>query len=130
MKRTLIALICHASACLLFVIANDLGITLYEALFGPSMTRGIAPGQVVRLAWMLFALANTAMALLPSVVTKVLITFILTVLIVTLLLPAHPLRAFFYAGLSAALSLLAITVSQRLSAINNARTPCDSHIEG
>ena len=92
-------------ACVLFVLANDLGISLYKQLQGGIDARGYAPGAATRLALLHFVVTNVFMAFAPWRTLKIGIAVLACCSLAWLLLPYHPLRASFYCGLLLALSL-------------------------
>lgn len=110
------ALICHGVACLLFPVVTTLGVQLYTVLFAAPFARGVAIGLAVQLIFIVFALTNGLIALVSGMKAKVALASVLVVAVLVYLLPEHPLRALFFAGLSGGLSFSAIYASRRLAA--------------
>lgn len=123
-RKKLIALACHAVACLLFPIVTSLGFQVYTTLFGSPLSRGVAIGLAVQLIFAAFVLVNGLIALITNVRAKIALTGVLVLASLAYLLPQHPLRALFFAGLSGALTLAAIYVAMRLAPEPK---PSDSH---
>jgi predicted membrane-bound dolichyl-phosphate-mannose-protein mannosyltransferase len=113
----------HVVACLLFPLAASLGFELYITLFRPPLSRGVAIGLAVQLIFAAFVLANALIALTTSMKVKIVLTSALVIANLTYLLPQHPLRALFFAGLSGGLTLAAIYMTTRLT---HERKPSDS----
>lgn len=111
---TIIALVCHTMACLLFPIGTILGFQAYTALFGAPFAKGVAIGLAVKLIFVVFALTNGLISLVPGTNAKIVLTCALIIANLVYLLPHHPLRALFFAGLSGGLSFAAIYVARRL----------------
>ena len=118
------ALVYHVVACLLFLLATSLGFQVYAALFGSPLSRGVAIGLAVQLIFAAFVLVNALIAITTSMKIKIALTSALVIANLTYLLPQHPLRALFFAGLSGALTLAAIYVAMRLAP---ELKPSDSH---
>jgi predicted membrane-bound dolichyl-phosphate-mannose-protein mannosyltransferase len=114
---------CHTLACLLFPLATSLGFQVYTTLFGPPLSRGVAIGLAVQLIFAAFVLANALIALTTSMKVKIALTSALVIANLTYLLPQHPIRALFFAGLSGGLTLAAIYMTTRLAP---ERKPSDS----
>lgn len=114
-RSHIITFACHAVACLLFPIATTLGFRTYTALFGAPFARGAAIGLAAELIFVAFALVNGLIALVPSIKAKIVIACALVFAVLFYLLPEHPLRGLFFAGLSGGLSLLAIYISSLLT---------------
>ena len=114
-RQRVMAFICHATVCLLFPLATSLGFQVYTALFGSPLSRGVAIGLAVQLIFAAFVLANALIAMTTSMKGKIVLTSALVIANLTYLLPQHPLRALFFAGLSGALTLAAIYVAKRLA---------------
>lgn len=102
------ALVCHAMACLLFPIANTLGVQAYTSIFGAPKSRGVAIGLAVQLIFAAFVMTNALIAITKNLKAKIVLVSALVLANLLYLLPQHPLRAVFFAGLSGGLSLLAI----------------------
>lgn len=107
-RQKLIALACHALACLLFPIATTLGFQAYTSILGTPQSRGVAIGLAVQLIFAAFVMANALIALTTNLKAKIVLVSALVLANLLYLLPQHPLRALFFAGLSGGLSLLAI----------------------
>lgn len=107
----IIAIACHTLACLLFPIGTLLGFQAYTALIGPTFARGVAIGLAVKLIFAVFVLFNGLIALVPGIKVKVILTGVLILANLAYLLPRHPLRALFFAGLAGGLSFAAIYVT-------------------
>lgn len=114
-RQKLIAFACHAAACLLFPLATSLGFQAYTFLFGSPLSRGVALGLAVQLIFVAFVLVNGLISLIASVKIKIVLTSALVIANFAYLLPQHPLRALFFAGLSGGLSFAAIYVARRLA---------------
>lgn len=123
-RKKLIVLACHAVASLLFPIVTTLGFQAYTALFGSPLSRGVAIGLAIQLIFAAFVLVNGLIAVITNVRAKIALTGVLVLASLAYLLPQHPLRALFFAGLSGALTLAAIYVAMRLAP---ELKPSDSH---
>jgi hypothetical protein len=122
-RQKLLSLASHTVASLLFPLATSLGFQVYTTLFGPLLSRGVAIGLAVQLIFAAFVLANVLIALTTSMKVKIVLTSALVIANLTYLLPQHPLRALFFAGLSGVLTLAAIYMAIRLAP---ERKPSDS----
>jgi hypothetical protein len=122
-RQRITAMACHTLACLLFPLATSLGFQVYTTLFGPPLSRGVAIGLAVQLIFAAFVLANALIALTTSMKVKIALTSALVIANLTYLLPQHPIRALFFAGLSGGLTLAAIYMTTRLAP---ERKPSDS----
>lgn len=100
-----IALGCHLLACVLFLLVNDLGLSLYQQLQSATDSRGYAPGAVTSLTLLHVVVANLCMAFAPGRALKIGVAALACGSLAWLLLPYHPLRAAFYCGVLLALSL-------------------------
>lgn len=118
-RQRIIALICHGVACLLFPVATSLGFHFYTALFGAPFARGAALGLAVQLIFIVFILTNILIALISSMKAKAVLACMLAAAVLIYLIPEHPLRGLFFAGLSGGLSLVAIYVSRQLAHMSN-----------
>lgn len=107
-RQKLTALTCHALACLLFPIATTLGFQAFTAIFGATQSRGVAIGLAVQLIFAAFVMTNALIAIIKNLKAKIVLVSALVLANLLYLLPQHPLRALFFAGLSGGLSLLAI----------------------
>ena len=114
-RQKLIAFACHAAACLLFPLTTSLGFQAYTFLFGSPLSRGVALGLAVQLIFVAFVLVNGLITLTTSVKVKIALTSALVIANLIYLLPQHPLRALFFAGLSGVLTLAAIYAAGRLA---------------
>jgi hypothetical protein len=99
----------------LFPVATTFGFQAYTALFGAPFARDVAVGLAVQLIFMTFVLANGLIALVSNGKAKIAIACIQAVAVLGYLFPQHPLRALFFAGLSGALSCVAIAAARRLA---------------
>ncbi|MNF27893.1 hypothetical protein D3C85_376860 [compost metagenome] len=114
-RQRIMAFTCHGAACLLFPVVTTLGFQLYTVLFGAPFARGVAIGLAAQLIFIVFALTNGLIALVSGMKAKVALAVVLVVAVLVYLLPEHPLRALFFAGLSGGLSFSAIYASRRLA---------------
>ncbi|MGE6792055.1 hypothetical protein ACQKFS_08540 [Pseudomonas guineae] len=114
-RQKLISLASHTVASLIFPLATGLGFQFYITLFGPPLSRGVAIGLAVQLIFAAFVLANALIAMTTSMKVKIALTSALVIANLTYLLPQHPLRALFFAGLSGVLTLAAIYITTRLT---------------
>lgn len=114
-RQKLISLASHTVASLLFPLATGLGFHFYITLFGTPFSRGVAIGLAVQLIFAVFVLANALIAMTTSMQVKIILTSALIIANLTYLLPQHPLRALFFAGLSGVLTLAAICMATRLT---------------
>ncbi len=112
-RQKLTALACHAVACLLFPIATTLGFHAYTSIFGAPQSRGVALGLAVQLIFAVFVMANALIAITTTLKTKIVLVSALVLANLLYLLPQHPLRALFFAGLAGGLSLIAIYAANR-----------------
>lgn len=114
-RQRIRALGCHAAACLLFPVGAILGFQISARWFGSPFAKGIAIGLAVQLIFIAFILANILIALVSSMETKAVLSCVLAAAVLIYLLPEHPLRGLFFAGLSGCLSLAAIYASRKLA---------------
>ncbi|MDH1263869.1 hypothetical protein [Pseudomonas sp. GD03944] len=106
-----INLIIHIGFCIVFAIANDVGLALYKKLYGDFSSRGFAAGGITTFAIGVFVIANLTLSFVTKNKLKPLIVLTAIVSIALLVLPAHPLRAIFYITLTGVLSTIAIVAS-------------------
>ena len=57
-RQRIIALTCHAVACLLFPLATTIGFQVYTDLFGAPFARGAAIGLAAQLIFIVFILGG------------------------------------------------------------------------
>ena len=114
-RQIITALACHSLACLLFPVSTSLGLKAYASLFGAPFSRGVAIGLAIQLIFAVFVLANSFIALITSLKAKIALTCTLVIANLAYLLPQHPLRALFFAGLSGGLTCAAISMAKRLA---------------
>ena len=101
-------LLIHALMCLLFPAITTMGFKSYISTLGAPQSRGVAIGLSVQLIFAVFIMANVLIALTTKLKAKIALVSALVLTNLLYLLPQHPLRALFFAGLSGGLSLLAI----------------------
>lgn len=112
-RQKLTALACHALACLLFPIATTLGFQTYTSILGTPQARGVAIGLAIQLIFAAFVMANALIAITTNLKAKIVLVSVLVLANLLYLLPQHPLRALFFAGLAGGLSLIAIYAANR-----------------
>lgn len=113
LRQRIVAIVCHTTACLLFPLVTTIGFKAYTALFAAPFSRGVGIGMASYLVWFSFVLSNGLIALINQRLITVAITSIQAIAVLIYLLPQHPLRAVFFAGISAVLTLLAVTVTRK-----------------
>jgi hypothetical protein len=126
MKRPsllLAACLCHLAACLVFVVANDIGLSLYQNFLAETGSRGIAPGAVTRLVFLQFVISSALIALVPVHRLKLAVIVVAMAMLAWSLLPQHPMRAIFYCTLNGVLSVAAVMATRRFVQWLNTRWP-------
>jgi hypothetical protein len=119
---TSLNLVVHGIFCVVFVVANDLGLMLYKQFVGSPGSRGYMPGMITRVALLVFVTINFVIALAPWRKLKFCIAVTAAISYSLFLLPAHPLRALFYLFLTGTLSMLAIVLAEKMVQTVKARS--------
>ncbi len=108
MVRLAAGLLVHFFACVIYVVVNYYGVSLYKVLFGGLTSRGASIGIAMYMVFYLFILVNLVVAVIPKRMVKVSIVFLMVALILVYLLPLYPVRAAAYSVLTGGLTILAI----------------------
>lgn len=95
-------------ACVIYVVVNYYGVSLYKVLFGGLTSRGASIGIAMYMVFYLFIFVNLVVAVIPKRMVKVSIVFLMVALILVYLLPLYPVRAAAYSVLTGGLTILAI----------------------
>ncbi|WP_241152498.1 hypothetical protein [Pseudomonas viridiflava] len=103
----------HALSCVLYVVVNYCGISLYKAIFGGLTSRGASIGIAMYMVFFLFVFSNAVIAVIPRQLFKWCIVAFMDVLILAYLLPLYPVRAVAYSALTGGLTALAIVVADQ-----------------
>ncbi|WP_259640604.1 hypothetical protein [Pseudomonas syringae group genomosp. 3] len=104
-------LLIHFFACVIYVIANYYGVSLYKVIFGGLTSRGASIGIAMYMVFYLFIFLNLIIAVIPKQVFKWCVVVFMVVLILVYLLPLYPVRAVAYSVLTGGLTTLAIAVT-------------------
>ncbi|WP_122581574.1 hypothetical protein, partial [Pseudomonas viridiflava] len=102
------SLLIHFFACVIYVVANYYGVSLYKVIFGGSTSRGASIGIAMYMVFYLFVFLNIVIAVIPRQIFKWCIVAFMLVLILAYLLPLYPVRAVAYSALTGGLTALAI----------------------
>lgn len=108
MVRLAAGLLVHFFACVIYVVVNYYGVSLYKVLFGGLTSRGASIGIAMYMVFYLFIFVNLVVAVIPKRMVKVSIVFLMVALILVYLLPLYPVRAAAYSALTGGLTILAI----------------------
>lgn len=108
MVRLAAGLLVHFFACVIYVVVNYYGVSLYKVLFGGLTSRGASIGIAMYMVFYLFIFVNLVVVVIPKRMVKVSIVFLMVALILVYLLPLYPVRAAAYSVLTGGLTILAI----------------------
>jgi len=114
MVRLAAGLLVHFFACVMYVVVNYYGVSLYKFLFGGLTSRGASIGIAMYMVFYLFIFVNLVVAVIPRRMVKVSIVFLMVALILVYLLPLYPVRAAAYSVLTGGLTILAIWLAGKL----------------
>lgn len=121
MVRLAAGLLVHFFACVMYVVVNYYGVSLYKFLFGGLTSRGASIGIAMYMVFYLFIFVNLVVAVIPKRMVKVSIVFLMVALILVYLLPLYPVRAAAYSVLTGGLTILAIWLAGKLDKMLLAR---------
>lgn len=121
MVRLAAGLLVHFFACVIYVVVNYYGVSLYKFLFGGLTSRGASIGIAMYMVFYLFIFVNLVVAVIPRRMVKVSIVFLMVALILVYLLPLYPVRAAAYSVLTGGLTILAIWLAGKLDKMLLAR---------
>lgn len=121
MVRLAAGLLVHFFACVMYVVVNYYGVSLYKFLFGGLTSRGASIGIAMYMVFYLFIFVNLVVAVIPRRMVKVSIVFLMVALISVYLLPLYPVRAAAYSVLTSGLTILAIWLAGKLDKMLLAR---------
>lgn len=122
MARLAAGLSVHFFACVIYVVVNYYGVSLYKVLFGGLTSRGASIGIAMYMVFYLFVFVNLVVALIPRRIFKFSIVFLMVALISIYLLPLYPVRAAAYSVLTGGLTTLAIWVANKFERLLLARS--------
>ncbi|MEE5129827.1 hypothetical protein V2J82_05180 [Pseudomonas alliivorans] len=105
------SLLIHFFACVIYVVANYYGVSLYKVIFGGLTSRGASIGIAMYMVFYLFVFLNVVIAVIPRQLFKWCVVAFMVVLILVYLLPLYPIRALAYSALTGGLTALAIVVA-------------------
>ncbi|NAT25479.1 hypothetical protein CU665_22625 [Pseudomonas syringae pv. actinidifoliorum] len=104
-------LLIHFFACVIYVVANYYGVSLYKVIFGGLTSRGASIGIAMYMIFYLFVFLNLVIAVISKRLFKWCAVVLMVVLILVYLLPLYPVRAIAYSVLAGGLTALAIAVA-------------------
>ncbi|WP_417660879.1 hypothetical protein [Pseudomonas sp.] len=110
LRRQIVAIVCHAVACLLFPLATAIGFKVNTAVFTAPLTRSVGIGMASYSIWCSFVLSNWLIALINKLLRTVALISAQAITVLIYLLPQHPLRAAFFADPSGVLKSLGFSV--------------------
>ncbi len=105
------SLLIHFFACVIYVVANYYGVSLYKVTFGGLTSRGASIGIAMYMVFYLFVFLNFVIAVIPKQMFKWCVVGFMVVLILFYLLPLYPVRALAYSVFTGGLTALAIAVA-------------------
>ncbi|KQT62326.1 MULTISPECIES: hypothetical protein [Pseudomonas] len=111
MTRIAGSLLVHFFTCVIYVVVNYYGVSLYKFLFGGLTSRGASIGIAMYMVFYLFIFVNLLVAVIPNRRFKLCVVFFMVALILVYLLPLYPVRALAYIVLTGGLTTLAILVA-------------------
>lgn len=111
-SRMLVSVVIHALGCVAYVILNDAVVQAYKAFNGGFTTRGVAIGGASHALFYIFITLNLIVALIPSLLAKLLLISLMVGLILLWMLPDNPLRALFYGVAQGSVTFMAILTAQ------------------
>ncbi|MFJ7796765.1 hypothetical protein [Pseudomonas sp. NPDC096950] len=114
MMRIAAGLLVHFFACVIYVVLNYYGVSLYKYMFGGLTSRGVSIGIAMYLIFYLFIVVNLIVALVTKISIKLIVLCFMMTAILIYLLPLYPVRAFAYSILTGGLTALAIFVSRKV----------------
>ncbi len=122
MARLAAGISVHFFACVIYVVVNYYGVSLYKVLFGGLTSRGASIGIAMYMVFYLFVFVNFIVALIPRQMLKFSIVFLMVALILIYLLPLYPVRAVAYGVLTGGLTTLAIWAANKFEKLLLARS--------
>jgi hypothetical protein len=108
----LVSVVIHALGCVAYVILNDAVVQAYKAFNGGFTTRGVAIGGASHALFYIFITLNLIVALIPSLLAKLLLMSLMVGLILLWMLPDNPLRALFCGVAQGSVTFMAILTAQ------------------
>jgi len=122
MTRIAAGLLVHFFACVVYVVVNYYGVSLYKVSFGGLTSRGASIGIAMYMIFYLFVFANLLVAIIPRLFFKFSIVVLMVSMILLYLLPLYPIRAVAYSILTGGLTALAIWVAGKFERFLLARS--------
>jgi hypothetical protein len=110
--RAVMCLFCHALGCIAYAFLNDAVVSAYKALNGGFTSHGLGIGMASYALFYIFLAINLVVALVPSLMVKLLLLSVMVGFILLWMLPENPLRALFYSVAQGCVTLLAILATQ------------------
>lgn len=110
--RLAMCLIFHTVGCVAYALLNDAVVNAYKAFTGGFTTRGVAIGAASHALFYIFVTVNLIVALMPSLLAKLLLPSAMVGLILLWMLPDNPLRALFYGVAQGCVTFMAILTTQ------------------
>lgn len=111
-NRFAMCLAFHAAGCLAYAFLNDAVVHAYKHLNGGFTSHGVAIGMASYALFYIFLGVNLVVALIPSLIAKLVILALMVGFILLWMLPENPLRALFYGVAQGCVTLLAILATQ------------------
>ncbi len=105
------SLLIHFFVCVIYIVANYYGVSLYKVIFGSLTSRGASIGIAMYMIFYLFVFLNLVIAVISKRLFKWCAVILMVVLILVYLLPLYPVRAITYSVLAGGLTALAIAVA-------------------
>lgn len=110
--RLTLCLLIHALGCVAYAFLNDAVVHAYRLFNGGFTSHGVAIGIASYALFYIFLGVNLIVALIPGLVAKLAILFLMAGFILLWMLPDNPLRALFYGVAQGCVTLLAILTTQ------------------
>ncbi|MBY8956125.1 hypothetical protein J1G18_02425 [Pseudomonas sp. MIS38] len=110
--RLTLCLLIHALGCVAYAFLNDAVVHAYRLFNGGFTSHGVAIGIASYALFYIFLGVNLIVALIPGLVAKLAILFLMVGFILLWMLPDTPLRALFYGVAQGCVTLLAILTTQ------------------
>ncbi|WP_395597884.1 hypothetical protein AB4P95_22700 [Pseudomonas sp. A1437] len=107
-----LCLLIHALGCVAYAFLNDAVVHAYKLFNGGFTSHGVAIGMASYALFYNFLGVNLIVALIPSLVAKLVILGLMVGFILLWMLPDNPLRALFYGVAQGCVTLLAILTTQ------------------
>jgi hypothetical protein len=112
LSRILICVLIHSLGCVAYAFLNDAVVHAYKGFNGGFTTRGVAIGGASHALFYIFITLNLIVALIPSLLAKLLLLSVMVGLILLWMMPDNPLRALFYGVAQGCVTFMAILTTQ------------------